>query len=89
MHGVDVAASFHDYRDGIGGTGSPDQRALWTRFAHTWVSMAKTGNPNNPRIPNWPAYDAATRATMIFDRELRVENDPRGEIRTFWAEISA
>jgi para-nitrobenzyl esterase len=87
VHGTDVSATFNSYRDAVGGAGSSDQRALWERFATAWVSMAKTGSPNNSRIPNWPAYDATTRATMIFDKETRVENDPRGEIRKFWAEM--
>ena len=88
-HGTDVSASFYNYRDGIGGTGSRQERALWDRFAAAWVSLAKTGNPNNPKIPDWPAYDAAKRASMIFDSEVRVENDPRGEIRKFWADMPA
>jgi para-nitrobenzyl esterase len=87
VHGTDVSASFNNYRDGVGGAGADDERALWSRFAHTWVSMARNANPNNPKIPHWPAYDAQTRATMIFDKEVRVENDPRGEIRKFWAEM--
>lgn len=87
VHGTDVSATFNNYRDGVGGTGSADERALWTRFANTWVSMAKNANPNNPKIPNWPGYDASARATMVFDREVRVENDPRSEMRKFWAEM--
>jgi para-nitrobenzyl esterase len=89
VHGTDVSASFFNYRDGIGGTGSRQERALWDRFASAWVSLAKTGNPNNPKVPNWPAYDTAKRATMIFDNEVRVENDARGEIRRFWADMPA
>ena len=87
VHGTDVSATFNNYRDGVGGTGSEQERALWSRFANTWVCMAKNGNPNNSKIPNWPGYDAKTRATMIFDKEVRVENDPRSEIRKFWAEM--
>jgi para-nitrobenzyl esterase len=89
VHGTDVSASFYNYRDGIGGTGSRQERALWDRFASAWVSLAKTGNPNNPKVPAWPAYDSTRRATMIFDNETRVENDPRGEIRKFWSEMPA
>ena len=88
VHGTDVSATFNNYRDGVGGTGAEEQRALWSRFATTWVTMAKNANPNNSKIPTWPAYDAGKRATMIFDREVRVEDDPRGEIRKFWAEMS-
>jgi para-nitrobenzyl esterase len=87
VHGTDVSATFNNYRDGVGGTGSDEERALWSRFATTWVTMAKNANPNNSKIPNWPAYDATTRATMIFDKEVRVENDPRSEIRKFWADM--
>ena len=87
VHGTDVSATFNNYRDGVGGTGSEEERALWSRFANTWISMAKNANPNNSTIPNWPAYDAQTRATMIFDTEIRAENDPRSEIRKFWADI--
>ena len=87
VHGTDVSASFDNFRDGVGGTGSRRERALWNRFAAAWVSLAKTGNPNNPQLPNWPSYDASRRATMLFDNELSVENDPRSEIRKFWAEM--
>lgn len=89
VHGTDVSASFNNYRDGVGGTGSRRERALWNRFAGAWVSLAKTGNPNHPHIPNWPPYDTARRATMIFNDEVQVENDPRAEIRKFWAEMPA
>lgn len=87
VHGTDVSASFYNFRDGVGGTGSRQERALWERFAAAWVSLAKTGDPNNSKVPRWPAYDTAKRATMIFDNETRVENDPRAEIRKFWDEM--
>jgi para-nitrobenzyl esterase len=82
VHGTDVSASFHNYRDAIGGAGSPQQRALWSKFATAWVAFAKTG-----KLPNWPAYETSTRATMIFDNDTRVENDPRAEIRKFWDQM--
>ncbi|HLK69542.1 MAG TPA: carboxylesterase/lipase family protein [Bryobacteraceae bacterium] len=87
VHGTDVSASFYNYQNGIGGAGSPQQRALWAKFASAWVALAKTGNPNTPKLPDWPAYDSAKRATMVFDQETRVENDPRAEIRQFWAQM--
>ena len=58
-------------------------------LASAWVAFAKTGDPNNPQIPRWAAYDAATRATMVFDTDTRVENDPRGEMRKFWEQMPA
>jgi para-nitrobenzyl esterase len=40
-----------------------------------YVNFAKTGNPAHPSIPEWPAFTAATKATMIFDRQSRVGID--------------
>jgi len=87
VHGTDVSASFNGYQNSIGGGGSAQQRELWAKFASAWVAFAKTGDPNNPKIPKWPTYDASTRATMIFDNDIRVENDPRGDIRKFWDQM--
>jgi len=84
VHGTDVSASFHNIRDNIVGVGNTIGKVMCDRLASAWVAFAKTGDPNNPMIPKWPAYDATTRATMVFDTDTRVENDPRGEIRKFW-----
>ena len=89
IHGIDVSASFHNYRDGMVGCGVASGRLMCDRLASTLIAFAKTGNPNNEQIPAWPAYDAGTRATMIFDNEMRVENDPRSEILGFWNSLPA
>jgi para-nitrobenzyl esterase len=87
VHGIDVAASFHGVRDTIMGVGSHEGKVMCDRLASAWVAFAKTSDPNNPHIPRWLSYDSATRATMVFDTDTRVENDPRGEIRKFWEQM--
>jgi para-nitrobenzyl esterase len=89
VHGHDVDASFNLYRNGICGTGRNEGRLMCTRLASTWIAFAKAGNPDNEHIPHWPAYDANTRATMIFDTNTRVVNDPRGQIRRYWSQNSS
>jgi para-nitrobenzyl esterase len=84
VHGIDVAASFHHVRSTMMGVGSPSGKVMCDRLASVWVNFAKTGDPNNPGIPHWPAYNTDTRATMVFDTDTRVESDPRGEIRKYW-----
>ena len=32
-----------------------------------WTNFAKTGDPNGGNDPEWPAYDAATDVTLVFD----------------------
>ncbi|HEY6331537.1 MAG TPA: carboxylesterase/lipase family protein [Blastocatellia bacterium] len=89
VHGTDVSASFHNVRDNIVGVGGHQAKVMCDRLSSAWVAFAKTGDPNNPHIPRWPAYDSSSRATMIFDLDTRVENDPRGEIRTYWEQMMA
>ncbi|HMJ87299.1 MAG TPA: hypothetical protein VK504_29175, partial [Vicinamibacterales bacterium] len=66
------------------GSGRKDGRKMTLALASAWIAFAKTGNPDNEHIPHWPKYDAATRATMIFDANTRVVNDPRGAMRTYF-----
>ncbi len=86
VHGHDVDASFNLYRNGICGTGESVGRQMAKRLASTFVAFAKTGNPDNDQIPHWPSYDARTRATMIFDSNTRVVDDPRSAIRQYWSQ---
>jgi para-nitrobenzyl esterase len=80
VHGIDVPPTFHNARDAMMENGSADGKRLSFRFSATWAAFAKTGNPNNPEIPNWPAYDAQKRSVLIWDREVRVVDDYRGEL---------
>jgi para-nitrobenzyl esterase len=78
VHGHDVDASFHIVRNPIAGAGMKDGQLMSDRLAATWVAFAATGDPNNARIPHWPAYEPDRRATMVFDRDMRVADDYRG-----------
>ena len=62
---------------------------LADKMAAAWVAFAKTGNPNAAGLPEWPAFTSETCATMIFDQQCRVENDPLRELRMLWEETRA
>jgi len=62
------------------GTGTAAQ-ALSEVMSSTWVQFARTGNPNNAKLPAWAPYDATTRATMMFDTTCAVACDPLREDR--------
>lgn len=68
------------------GTG-PEAYAMAAIMSDTYIAFAKTGNPNNTRIPNWPAYDLKRRATMALDLASRVIDDPRSEARKLFSTV--
>ncbi len=68
---VDAAAS-------MTGKGK-DRQPLADRMSAAWVAFARTGDPNHPGLPKWGTFDTKQRATMVFDTECKVVNDPHGE----------
>jgi para-nitrobenzyl esterase len=54
----------------------PEAYALADKLSATWATLARTGNPNSPMIPNWPTYSVDRRDTMLFNNDCRVEQDP-------------
>jgi para-nitrobenzyl esterase len=81
-HAVEVPFVFNNIK--IAGpriSAMPEAYALATKLSGSWVTFARTGNPNTPGLPTWPAYSAASRDTMLFNNESRVEKDPDREPR--------
>lgn len=61
--------------------GGPEAMALADRLSDAWIAFARTGNPNTPKQPHWPAFTAKDHATMVIDSTSRVVNDPLREQR--------
>ena len=57
---------------------------LSKKMMSSWVSFAKTGNPNYNGNLNWPQYDTEKRATMIFDNDIRIDEAPLDKERQMW-----
>ena len=88
MHGLELPFVF-DHVDAatfMVGTGA-DRYALADRMSAAWTAFARTGNPNHPGLPPWTPFTNGERATMVFDRECRLVNDPYGEERRALAAI--
>jgi para-nitrobenzyl esterase len=50
----------------------------------TWIAFARSGDPNNAMLPDWPAYEEGTRATVQLDVQPLLVNDPYGADREVW-----
>ena len=65
-------------------TGGAAPQTLATKMHSAWVSFAKTGDPNNSELSDWPAYDVSRRATMLLNENCTVEDDPDAKLRAVW-----
>lgn len=85
VHGIDVAPSLYNTRGALNGSSSA-ANGLARAMASSWAAFAANGDPNNEHVPDWKPYAAPERTTLIFDKNLRVEADPRRQFRKFWVE---
>jgi para-nitrobenzyl esterase len=59
---------------------------LSTKMMDSWISFARSGNPNHNDIPNWAQY-GNDRATMMFGKDVKVLNDPYSKERSVWDDV--
>ena len=67
--------------------GGKEAAALAAKMSEAWIRFARGGDPNSPWLPEWPAYSAPRRATMVLDNDCAVVEDPDAEVRRLWATV--
>jgi para-nitrobenzyl esterase len=87
-HAMDLPFVFDNTDVADTTAGAPGARALAARIADTWIAFARSGHPDNPAIPRWPAYTVEARATMILDSASRVVLDPNREVRLLLSRVA-
>jgi carboxylesterase type B len=79
-HALEIPFVFDNLdRNTEGVTGNaPERQGIADAMHRAWINFARTGDPG------WPAYDTTRRATMRFDVETEVVDDPEGAERRAW-----
>ena len=87
-HGLDVPFTFDNaaITPHFVGAGA-EQEGLSAVMSSAFIAFARTGDPNSKSLPPWPRFDLKRRATMVFDRDTRVEDDPRGRERRLFEQV--
>jgi para-nitrobenzyl esterase len=81
-HTLEIPFVMENVDEGKTMTGSgQDRHALSDKMSAAWAAFARTGNPNAKGLPRWPAFTADQRATMIFNDECKMVDDPFKEER--------
>ena len=75
-HSGELAYTF-DNLNFIGIGWESDDQVLSQIVADYWFNFARSGNPNGPGLPNWPAYDSTSNIVQILDTEVRSAVHPR------------
>jgi para-nitrobenzyl esterase len=91
FHGVEIPFVFGTLREGSFRhlfAARRSARDLSDALQDVWAGFARTGDPSQGALPVWPQYDAQRRACLVFDTRCSVQEDPFGERRQFWADIS-
>ena len=83
-HCVELPFCFHNLHSPSSpyliGDGAP--RGLADTMHQAWCSFIRGCTPADSK--DWPRYDEDRRATMMFNVESRIENDPARDRRLFW-----
>ena len=82
MHCMEIPFVFDNLAGGQVYTGNgPVAQRIADQMSAAWVAFARNGTPNHRGIPQWPAFNATQRATLVFGPETRAANDPGREQR--------
>ena len=75
-HAIEIPLIFDNVEKARNFVGRGDEpQVVADQMSAAWLAFARTGDPG------WPAYDAQTRATMLFNLESGVVNDPLPGVR--------
>ena len=87
LHALEIAFVFHTFMDDhlwIFPKRTEETVSLSEKMMDYWTSFAKTGNPNQDGVLNWPQYNKEKRKTIKFNTNIEVIEDPFGKEREMW-----
>jgi carboxylesterase type B len=62
-------------------------RTVSRAMAGAWVQFAKTGNPNGPALPEWPAYTAPEYRLLDYGDEITVGSNAKSNQVDFFQSV--
>lgn len=87
-HAFDIPLAFGNLgaEGSITGTGRAARRVS-DQLSQAFINLARRGDPQHEGLPSWRQHRLPERATMVFDAETRLVDDPRRAERALFAEV--
>jgi para-nitrobenzyl esterase len=86
-HGVDYPFFFDNLESATVSSSGPGREKLAAEMSGSVLALARNGDPNHDGLARWAGYDSTRRATMLFDVESALVDDPDGDERELWVDI--
>lgn len=80
-HTLDIPFIFDNVREHPLTAGSEPAISLADKISDSIIGFARSGDPNVGKLPEWLPYDAESRATMVWNNDSQLINDPIGKQR--------
>jgi len=61
---------------------SAEAQVLADKVSDAWIHFARTGDPNHPGLPHWPAFNTKDKSTMVFDNTCVARNNLDDKLQT-------
>ena len=85
FHTLDIPLVFHNLDQPGSRTGSSSEaQHVANRMSDALLAFARHGDPNYAALPRWEQYTLDRRQTLLFDANIRQEDDPRGGERRLY-----
>jgi para-nitrobenzyl esterase len=75
-HTIEIPFAFDNVKVSRLTSSSPEAPALAAKVSEAWLAFARKGDPNTKDLPRWAPFNTTERATMVFNNQSTVVNDP-------------